>query len=103
MEKVPFDYAIPVLTGWDLSYVCTDHHVERIGVYLVEFEYVKDPAADTGTLNYTIFSTLRDDSDNGHAARYKVSILGLNGLGGESPKATVQTVPLPAVPKGKLQ
>ena len=82
VENVPFDYAIPVLTGWDMAYVCTDHHVERIGVYLVEFEYVKkDPNATTGTLNYTIFSTMRDDSDNGHVARYKVSILGLNKLG----------------------
>jgi hypothetical protein len=82
VDKVPFDYAVPVLTGWDLSYVCTDHHVERIGAYLVEFAYVKDPAAATGTLNYTVFSTLRDDSDNGHAARYKVSILGLNAMEG---------------------
>jgi len=52
------------------------------GAYLADFEYVKDPNAATGTLHYTIFSTLRDDSDNGHAAKYKVSILGLNA--GES-------------------
>ena len=82
MERVPYEYAIPVLTGWDMQYGCTDHHVERIGVYLVEFEYVKDPNAPTGTLNYTIFSTLRDDSDNGHDADYKVSVLGFNKLGG---------------------
>jgi hypothetical protein len=80
VENVPFEYAIPVLTGWDLSYFQCDHHVERIGVYLVEFEYVKNPNADTGTLNYTIFSTLRDDSDNGHRGKYKVSILGFNKL-----------------------
>ena len=82
VENVPYDYAIPVLTGWNLQYGCTDHHVERIGAYLVEFDYVKEPNANTGTLNYTIFSTLRDDSDNGHSAKYKVSILGLNALGG---------------------
>ena len=79
---MPFDYAVPVLTGWDLSYVCTDHHVKRMGAYLVDFAYVKGPAAATGTLNYTVFSTLRDDSDNGHAARYKVNILGLNAMEG---------------------
>ena len=45
---------------------------------------MKDPTANTGTLFYTVFSTLRDDSDNGHQAKYKVSILGLNGLGGGS-------------------
>ena len=98
MEKVPYDYAIPVLTGWDLQYGCTDHEVERIGVYLVEFEYVKAPNAPTGTLNYTIFSTLRDDSDNGHAAQYKVSVLGFNGLGGGSPKPTGKTAPPPGHP-----
>ena len=81
VEKVPFKYAVPVLTGWDLTYDSCDHNVERIGVYLVEFEYVKAPNATHGTLNYTIFSTLRDDSDNGHLAQYKVSILGFNKLG----------------------
>ena len=83
VENVPYDYAIPVLTGWDMQYATTDHHVERVGVYLVEFDYVKDPNADTGTLNYTIFSTMRDDSDNGHYdPKYKVSVLGFNTLGG---------------------
>lgn len=83
VEKVPYDYAIPVLTGWDMQYATTDHEIERIGIYLVEFDYVKDPNADTGTLNYTIFSTMRDDSDNGHYdPKYKVSILGFNTLGG---------------------
>jgi hypothetical protein len=87
VERVPYDYAIPVLTGWNMQYQCTDHEVERIGVYLVEFEYVKDPNATTGTLHYTIFSTMRDDSDNGHyGPKYKVSVLGLNELGGSSEK-----------------
>jgi hypothetical protein len=86
VEKVPFEYAIPVLTGWDLHYTDADHHVEQIGVYLVEFEYVKAPNATHGTLNYTIFSTLRDDSDNGHQAKYQVSVLGFNKLGGNSEK-----------------
>ena len=81
MERVPYEYAIPVLTGWDLQYECTDHEVERIGVYLVEFEYVKDPNAPTGTLNYTIFSTLRDDSDNGHAARVQGQRSGVQQTG----------------------
>ena len=66
VERLQFDYAVPVLTGWDMQYACEDHEIERIGVYLVEFEYYKDPNAPTGTLYYTIFSTMRDDSDNGH-------------------------------------
>ena len=86
-ERLEFDYAIPVLTGWDMQYACEDHEIERVGVYLVEFEYIKDPNAATGTLHYTIFSTMRDDSDNGHyLPRYKVSVLGFNALGGGSDK-----------------
>jgi hypothetical protein len=80
VENVPFEYAVPVLTGWDLQYVTEDHHVKRIGVYLVEFEYVPDPKTNTGTLHYTISSTLKDDSGNGHGAKYQVSILGFNKL-----------------------
>ena len=86
VEELPFDYAILVLTGWDLQYECENHEIERIGIFLANFEYVKDPIASTGALNYTIFSTLRDDSDNGHDAKYKVSIPGLNELGGGSEK-----------------
>jgi hypothetical protein len=87
VERVPYDYAIPVLTGWDMQYACEDHEIERIGVYMVEFHYDKDPNAATGTLHYTIFSTMRDDSNNGHyLPRYKVSVLGFNELGGGSDK-----------------
>ena len=42
VKNVKFDYAIPVLTGWNMEYACTDHEIERIGVYLVEFEYVEE-------------------------------------------------------------
>jgi hypothetical protein len=85
VENVPFDYAIPVLTGWDIKYAKEDHHVKRIGVYLVEFEYVPDPTTNTGTLHYTIFSTLRDDSNNGYyGPKYQISVLGFNKLGGDS-------------------
>jgi hypothetical protein len=77
VEDVPFDYAIPVLVGWDLQYVCTDHHVKRVEARVVDFQYDKGPEAATGTLRYTISSSLADASANVSAAQYKVSILGL--------------------------
>lgn len=81
VKDVPYEYAVPVLTGWNMEYACDNHHIERIGVYLVEFEYVKDPSATSGTLNYTIFSTMRDDSNNGHYdPKYQISVLGFNKL-----------------------
>jgi hypothetical protein len=80
IENVPFDFAIPVLTGWELFYPCTDHHVERIGAWIKGFGY----DAQRRTLTYTIESTLADDAvsgPNGGEAHYKVSVLGLNRAG----------------------
>lgn len=78
IENVPFEYAIPMLTGWELGYVCDDEHVTEIGVWLHDLEYEKDPGVSVGTLRYKLSSVLRDkDSQPGHYFRHKVSILGL--------------------------
>lgn len=79
IRDIPFDYAIPLLTGWEIGYGCDDQHVKRMGIWLADVEYDKDPDASTGTLRYTLASVLKDD-DNfpGHFARHKVTVLGLN-------------------------
>lgn len=80
IQNIPFDYAIPMLTGWELAYVCDDEHVKLIGIRLEDIAYEKDPAETTGTLRYTLVSELRDDDTSpGHVSRHKVTILGLNG------------------------
>lgn len=81
ITNVPFDYAIPVLAGWELGYGCEDHHVREIGIRVHDVEYDKPPAASTGTLRYQLSSILTDDSSNGHTFRHKVHILGLNSSG----------------------
>ena len=80
IREVPFDYAVPMLTGWELAYGCDDEHVKGIGIHLEDIEYEKDPAELTGTLRYTVVSELRDDDAKPfHISRHKVTILGLNG------------------------
>lgn len=80
IQDVPFDYAIPMLTGWELAYGCDDEHVKLIGIRLEDIAYEKDPTETTGTLRYTVISELRDDDTfPGHVSRHKVTILGLNG------------------------
>lgn len=80
VRDIPFDYAIPVLTGWELQYNCEDQHVKLVGIRLEDVEYVKDPAETTGSLRYKVVSELRDDNNHpGHFSRHKVTILGLNG------------------------
>jgi hypothetical protein len=85
IDNVPFDYAVPVLTGWQLAYLQSDHHVETIGVWIKGFSYEKAPGAATGTLLYEIESTLHDNPaicpKKRGLASYKVSVLGLNRIG----------------------
>ncbi|WP_454785537.1 hypothetical protein [Legionella sp. WA2024007413] len=79
IENVPYDYAIPVLTGWELRYPCKDHHVKRLGVWLHDMSYEKVAGSSVGTLRYSISSILRDKNTVPlHIPRHKVSILGMN-------------------------
>jgi hypothetical protein len=80
VENIPFEYAIPVLSGWSLFYQCANEHVEAIGIWIHDVKYDKNPSDPTGTLRYKISSILVDkDWKPGHHARHKVNILGLVG------------------------
>jgi len=53
--------------------------VLKIGVWVDNIQYDKDPDEATGTLRYRVSSVMRDnDLVPFHIARHKVSILGLN-------------------------
>jgi hypothetical protein len=94
VPNVPFDFAMPMLVGWDIGDVCTDHHVKEIGVWIDSWEY--NP--DTHTLVYTVSSVFDDDGSSvpflgshskGSVGNYKVHILGFNKL---------RALPLPPLP-----
>ncbi len=77
VENVPFEYAIPMLTGWELSYISNDEHVTETGIWIDEWGYDKNAR----TLRYKLSSILRDkDDDPGHISRHKVTILGIRPL-----------------------
>ena len=87
IENVPFEYAIPMLTGWDLQYPCDDENVKEIGVWIDKWRYEKDPANPHGRLSYTISSALRDkEGGPGHIRSHKVTILGLRPTAGVTRK-----------------
>lgn len=87
IENVQFEYAIPMLTGWDLRYPCHDRHVKEIGIWIDEWNYVKDPANPHGRLSYKLSSVLRDDdSDPAHDHSHKITILGLRPTAGVTRK-----------------
>jgi hypothetical protein len=77
VDNVPFEYAIPMLTGWELYYPCDDEHVTDLGAWLDEIHYDKTPNTPAGTLKYTLSSILKDkNSDPIHNYSHKVTILG---------------------------
>ncbi len=83
IEKVPFEFAIPMLTGWELAYPCSgDEHVTEAGIWIDEWSYDKN----TRILRYKLSSVLRDkDTDPGFNRRHKVTVLGLRAVSGGIP------------------
>ena len=85
IENVPFEYAVPLLTGWDLNYLTDDQPVKEVGIAIDDWSFFGD------TLSYTLSSILRDDDFTPpHSARHKVTILGIrptvSGGGGGVPR-----------------
>jgi hypothetical protein len=77
VPDLPYDYAVPVLAGWDIGYPCEDHELKKMGTQITHFGYEKAPGAATGTLSYRITSVLQDkNADDGMLARAKVNVLG---------------------------
>ena len=83
IDNVPYAYAVPMLTGWNLRYQLEDENVKQIGIWLHDIRYERPPAAPTGRLYYKVSSVLRDD-DNwpDFYADHKVTILGLRPTAG---------------------
>jgi hypothetical protein len=86
IDNIPYAFAIPVLTGWNLNYTDTDHEVREIGIWLDDLHYA------TGTLSYKVSSVLVDDSSNRHFSDHKVTILGLRATS-PSPSPTLTPTP----------
>lgn len=75
LYELPYDYAVPMLTGWDLNYGCDDQHVQRAGIWIHDIRF--DP--DTNGLEYKVSSILRDkNGDPGFNAAHRITVLGLN-------------------------
>ena len=84
IENIPFEYAVPVLTGWELHYATDDQHVQEVGIWIDDWSFT------AGTLSYKLSSILRDDDYTPpHFARHKVMILGIRpavSAGGRVPR-----------------
>ena len=84
INNLPYTYAVPILTGWDIGYTPPgegDQHVKEFGVYIDRIQYERPPGSATGTLRYTVSSVLGDnDAFPDNYFRHKVTILGLKPM-----------------------
>ncbi|HYU32359.1 MAG TPA: hypothetical protein VEW48_09355 [Thermoanaerobaculia bacterium] len=81
VEAVPYEFAIPVLSGWDLAYVCGDEHVTEIGAWIPAWSWQPGTSSGGGTLRYTVASRLNDKDDfPDFYGRFQVKILGLRRI-----------------------
>jgi hypothetical protein len=78
IDGVPFEFAAPMLTGWDLRYDSDDEHAQKMGVWLSDIEYAQ-PTPRSGTLRCKLTSVLRDkDADPNDAFNGNVHVLGFS-------------------------
>jgi hypothetical protein len=79
VNGLPYEVAIPVLTGWELSYGCDDAEVEEIGAWVGGFDYAATTSElrSDGVLAYSVRTVLHDQGgvDVQHS-RYRVGVLG---------------------------
>jgi hypothetical protein len=87
IENIPFQYAIPVLTGWEVHYdFARDQHVREMGVWIDEVRYERNPQTQLGRLQYKLSSVLQDkDGRPAFFSRHRVTVVGLRPIGGGRP------------------
>jgi len=81
VSGVPFQFAVPVLASWALSYGINDEEVGEVGVWIPRWKW--SPAAGGGNLSYSLSSILdNDDHWPFFITRAQIKILGFRRLPG---------------------
>ncbi len=77
INELPYDYAVPMLTGWDLGYECGPQQVQRAGIWIHDIRF--DP--NSQSMEYKVSSILRDqDGAPSFNATHRITVLGFNRL-----------------------
>jgi len=81
VSGVPFEFAVPVLSSWELSYGLDDENVLDIGMWMPRWKWTSLPGG--GNLSYTLSSILVDDDGCPFFVhRAQIKILGFRRLPG---------------------
>lgn len=80
IENIPYRFAVPMLSGWELGYLCDDENVKEIGMWIDRWSYQQNGPI-SGTLRYTLSSILSDkDNFPEHYEDHKVTVLGMRPI-----------------------
>jgi hypothetical protein len=79
IDDVPYTWAVPMLTGWDVGVACDDEHEKKVGAWIEDWAFVPDTSPGKGTLFYTVRTILEDKNpDRELWDGAQVEILGVN-------------------------
>lgn len=79
IDGVPYQWAIPMLTGWDIGDPCDDNHVKYAGAEIIDWHYERPAGQAFGKLYYTVATRFADkDAKPGMVDRVQVDVLGVN-------------------------
>jgi hypothetical protein len=97
VENLPYDAAVPVLSGWSLGYADDDHTIEQIGINIESFSYEAPTGGQSGTLRYTLQAVTDNGGNYRPSLRYRVGVLGIT-LGSDTGDGSGPNVAPPELP-----
>lgn len=101
IKNIPYRYAVPMLTGWELGYLCDDENIRRAGIRIDTWSYSIDPVTGTGTMRYTLSSDFADKgNDNSTYRSHNVTILGMKPLVPATINNSAKVDLIPVIPPG---
>lgn len=79
IRNIPYQYAVPLLSGWNLEFTCGDEEIKSIGVYIENWTYELELNSPLGKkMTYSLITNIDDGSGEVAAfANHKVSVLGI--------------------------
>ncbi|MCW5977231.1 MAG: hypothetical protein KIT09_04100 [Bryobacteraceae bacterium] len=79
-EEIPFEYAIPMLTGWELAYACDDAHIRVMGAWIERFSYARPSGGAGGKLQYSVSTMFHDNQSGEHISSARAHVLGFKRI-----------------------